>query len=201
MAENVVSSDHVGIGKPNLKVSGGILRAPRGTARPTDASTPYDKAYLSMGYIGEDGVTLSAERDSDPLKVWGQVVVRRAQTSYEASLTFTLVESRRADTLKAIAGEKNVEVKGNTIVVHGNEQELPIGQWGIDMLDQGLARRIDIGNAQITEIGDISYTDGDLIGYEITLSCYPDENGDAYLELIEVGELGNPGEDGGGSGE
>ena len=134
--------------------------------------------------------------------MWGQVVVRRAQTSYEVSLTFTLVESRRADTLKAIAGEKNVEVKGDTIVVHGNEQELPIGQWGIDMLDQGLARRIDIGNAQITEIGDISYSDDSLIGYEITLSCYPDENGDAYLEMIEVGKLvGNPGEDDGGSGE
>ena len=200
MAENIVSADNVGIGKPNLKVSGGILRAPRGTARPTDASTPYDPAYLSMGYVGEDGVTLSAERDNDPLKVWGQVVVRRAQTSYEVSLTFTLVESRRADTLKAIAGEDNVSVEGNTIVVRGNEKELPIGQWGIDMLDQGLARRIDVGSGQITEIGDITYADGELIGYEVTLSCYPDENGDAYKELIEVGQLGGDGNDGG-SGE
>lgn len=203
MAENVVSTDNVSVGKPNLKVSGGILRAPRGTARPTDATTAYDPAYKSMGYIGEDGVTLSPERDSEPLKAWGQVVVRRAQSSYEVSLTFTFIESRRADTLKAIAGDDNVEIKGDTIVVRGNEKELPIAQFGIDMLDQGLARRIDIGNGQITEIGDITYVDSELVGYEVTLACYPDANGDCYVEYIQTGRLGAPGDggDGGGSGE
>lgn len=41
-----------------------------------------------------------------------------------------------------------------------------------------------MGNGQITEVGDITYVDGEAISYEVTMSCDPDDNGDTLIEYV-----------------
>lgn len=178
------SSRNVAVGKPNLEVSGGILAAPVGSTRPTDAETALDPAYETQGYVGEDGVTETSERSTEVIRAWGGVKVRTVQTEYGCSVTLSLIESRRASTLRTVFGDSNVVVAGGNITVKRNETPLPHRQYVIDMKDGDNARRLDIGYGQVTEVGDVTYVDGEAISYEITISCDPDDNGDSMVEYL-----------------
>lgn len=180
------SAANVAVGKPNLAVSGGILASPLGTARPTDATTAVGAEYASLGYVSEDGVTETSERSTEVIKAWGGRKVRTVQTEYSSSLQFTLIESRNAETLKFIFGEDNVIVTGSSIKVLRNEKTLPHLQVVIDMLDEESGRRLDAGYAQVTEVGDVSYVDGEAIAYKVTLSCDPDDDGNSLIEYIQA---------------
>src|SRR5699024_9242076 len=61
------SARNVAVGKPNLAVSGGVLTAPVGTERPTSFDGPYDSAYVSVGYVSDEGVTESSERSTEEI--------------------------------------------------------------------------------------------------------------------------------------
>lgn len=178
------SARNVAVGKPNLEVSGGILAAPLGSVRPTDAETALDVAYQTQGYVGEDGVTETSERSTEVIRAWGGVKVRTVQTEYDCSVSLTLIESRRAETLRTVFGDENVVVAGGVITVKRNEKVLPHRQWVIDMKDGDHARRLDIGYGQVTEVGDITYVDGEAISYEVTISCDPDDEGDSLVEYL-----------------
>lgn len=176
------SAANVSVGKPNLQVSGGILTAPIGTTRPTDHTAALDPAYVSLGYVGEDGVTETSERSTEVIRAWGGIKVRTVQTEFGTSLQFTLIESRNANTLKFIYGADNVTVTGQAVKIRRNEKTLPHVQLVVDMLDEANGRRLDVGNGQVTEVGDVTFVDGEAISYEVTLSCDPDSNGDTLVE-------------------
>ena len=53
------------------------------------------------------------------------------------------------------------------------------------VLKGGILKRVVIPSAKITELGDISYTDEDAIGYEVTLTATPDEDGNTHYEYIK----------------
>ena len=188
------SARNVSVGRPNLEVSGGILVAPTGSTRPVDAETALDAAYVPLGYVGEDGVTETSERSTEEIRAWGGVKVRSVQTEYGCSISLTLIESRRAETLRTVFGEDNVVVSGGVIAVKRNEKVLPHRQWVIDMKDGENARRLDIGYGQITEVGDVTYVDGEAISYEVTISCDPDDNGDSLIEYLSDPEGDGSGE-------
>lgn len=194
MAENAVNAQNVAVGKPNIEFSGGVMVAPVGTERPANATSAIDLGYLSTGYVGEDGVTESSERSTEDIRAWGGTKVRTVQTEFGTTLAFTLIESRRLETLRFVFGESNVSLSGTSIKVRRNEKVLPHVQVLIDMLDGENARRLDAGYAQITEIGDITYSDGEAIGYEVTVSCDPDKNNDTLVEYVQLddGEGENP---------
>ena len=187
------SARNVAVGKPNLEVSGGILAAPVGSTRPTDAETALDEAYETQGYVGEDGVTETSERSTEVIRAWGGVKVRTVQTEYGCSVTLSLIESRRASTLRTVFGDSNVVVAGGNITVKRNETPLPHRQYVIDMKDGDNARRLDIGYGQVTEVGDVTYVDGEAISYEITISCDPDDNGDSMVEYLTDPEFAEAG--------
>ena len=178
----VTSSRNVAVGKPDLAVSGGLLVAPLGTARPTSHSGAFDAAYKSAGYLSTDGVTESSERATEVIRAWGGDKVRTVQTEYGTTLSLTLIESRRAEALRLVFGDDNVVVEGGTVTVKRNSKVLPHRQFIIAMLDGDNSSHLDVGYGQVTEVGDITYVDGEAISYELTISCDPDENGDTLIE-------------------
>ena len=178
----VTSSRNVAVGKPDLAVSGGLLVAPLGTPRPTSHTDAFDAAYVSAGYLSTDGVVESSERATEVIRAWGGDKVRTVQTEYGTTLTLTLIESRRAEALQLVFGDDNVVVENGTVTVKRNSKVLPHRQFIIAMLDGEESSHLDVGYGQVTEVGDITYVDGEAISYELTISCDPDDNGDTLLE-------------------
>lgn len=177
------SAANVAVGKPDLAVSGGVLVAPIGTARPTSLAGPIDEAYLSVGYVSTDGVRETSERSTEEIRAWGGQKIRTVQTEFGTSLALTLIESRNAEALKFVFGEDNVDTStAGEIVVKRNEKTLPYVQLLVSMLDGENSSHLDVGRAQVTEVGDVTYVDGEAISYELTISCDPDENGDTLVE-------------------
>jgi hypothetical protein len=53
------------------------------------------------------------------------------------------------------------------------------------VLRGGVAKRIVIPAASITELGDIAYTTSDAIGYEVTLTATTDSAGNTHYEYLK----------------
>lgn len=173
-------------GKP-VTAGGGVSYAKPGTTLPTDATESLDEDFVNGGFISDDGLTESTEKSSDKVKAWGGTTVKNLQTDSEASFSFTFIESVNADVLKAIVGEDNVTTDDAT-AEHGKQitakydlEQLPVMIWNFDVKDGPARVRVSVPQGQITEIGDVTYTDDEVIGYEVTVDTLWDDDLGAYF--------------------
>lgn len=183
MANN---SANVTTGKP-LK-TGAIFRAPQGTTLPNTSIAELDSAFVLLGYVSEDGLTNSNSPESATIKAWGGDTVLTTQNEKNDTFTFKLIEALNPEVLKTVYGDDNVTgtlASTGGITVNANADELPVCSWVIDMIvNGGYVKRIIIPAGKVSEIGDIEYTDEDAVGYELTVSCFPDADGNTHIELI-----------------
>jgi hypothetical protein len=175
---------NVTAGKP--AIGGAVHRAPLGTALPTSATAALGADFKALGYISEDGLTNSDSRDSESVKAWGGDTVLNVLTSREDTFRFTLIESLNMDVLKMVYGDDNVfgdKESGITIKANSNCDTEAV--YVIDMiLKDDVVKRIVIPDARVSEVGDISYKDAEATGYETTLTCMPDSDGNTHYEYI-----------------
>lgn len=168
------------------KVGGGIYSAPLGTTLPTDATTALNVAFKNLGYVSEDGVKNSDERSTDDIKAWGGDTVNTVQTEKKDTFTYTLIEALNVDVLKEVYGESNVsgELATGITIKSNSTQLLPHCIVIETVLTDNALKRIVLPNAKVTEVGEITYGDSDNVGYETTVTCYPDTAGNTHYEYI-----------------
>lgn len=172
-------------GKPN--VSGSVFTAPIGTTLPTDATTPLGDDFTCLGYVSEDGLENNNEMDVSAIKAWGGMIVYRSLTELNDTFGLKLIESENIDVLKAVYGESNVTVAADDtihVAVKADDPEERV--WVFELaLRNGLAKRIVIPDGAITSRDAITYNDSDAVAYGITVSAYPDANGNTHDEYME----------------
>ena len=178
------NAKNVSAAKPGI--SGAIYRAATTASLPTTADAVLDSnVFTCLGYISEDGITNSNSRESDTFKAWGGDTVLTSQTSYTDTFNFKLLEVLNADVLATVFGTENVSGSdlSTGIDVKANSKELPSSAWVIDMImrDDTL-NRVVIPNGKISEVGDIIYSSSDLTAYDITVTAFPDTNGNTHYE-------------------
>ncbi len=182
---------NVAAGKP--LASGGIYLAPIGSTAPTSVTATLDAAYKSAGYIGEDGVTEGGERSTSKIKAWGGDVVKVVQDEHSLTYTFRFIEAMNGDVLEAVYGPANVTTTAATVssgTIHEVKvtgESLPHFQIVFEIKDGDNRIRISAEDVQITEVGEITYSDGDVIGYEVTVECFAGAEGVKATKWLDNG--------------
>jgi hypothetical protein len=155
-----------------VAVTGAIYRAPTATAAPTAHGSTLNVAFKDLGYVSEDGVKEKRERSTEQIKAWqNAAIVRETITDANLRYTFVLIESN-ALTVGAYYGTVVDPTDGSVVIV-------PAATGGrhayvVDVIDGDVVIRNYIPDGEITEVGDLAYKNGEPIGYEVTLTTYPD---------------------------
>lgn len=179
----------VTFGKP--KVGGAVFYAPYGTTLPTSAEATLNSSFVCLGYVSEDGVRNTNSPTTEKKKAWGGDVVAVPMTEKSDDWSFTLIEATNVNVLKAVYGSANVSgTLAGGITVRANSTEPEAACWVIDMImTDGVAERHVLPNAKISELGEISYVDNELVGFDITLAAMPGDatsfGGDTHKTYIK----------------
>lgn len=184
----MADASQVTAGKP--KVGGHVYRAPLGTTLPTDAVTALGVAFVDLGYISEDGVTNANSPESSVINAWGGTPVLTIQESKEDTFEATFISAENLEVQKMVYGDTNVTgTLATGVTVQANAKELEEASYVIEMIAKGnVAHRIVIPSAKPSEIGEITYTDTDAVGYAVTLSCTADASGNTHYEYWKTAE-------------
>lgn len=166
------------------KAAGGIHSAAVGTTLPTNATTSLNAAFKGLGYVSDEGLTNSIEIDNEDFIAWGGDKVLTVRTSYSESFSWTFIETN-ADVLAEVYGQANVTSTTNSIAVLHKSDDLPERAYAFEIAMTGnRVKRIIVPRGKVTEVEDITYVDGEPIGYGVTLSCTPDASGVTVYEYI-----------------
>ena len=90
--------------------------------------------------------------------------------------------------LKAYYGDDNVTGTLETgITITANADELPEKAWVVDMVMRGGAlKRVVMPRGRVTTTDEITYADGETVGYGVTVTAYPDTSGNTHYEYIKA---------------
>ena len=182
----MANAKNVTAAKP--KVGGAVFRAPLGTTLPTDATTALNEAFKSLGYISQDGLVNSNSPSNTSESAWGGDTVLTQQTEKPDTFAYTLLEALSTAVLKSVYGDDNVTGTLETgITVKANSDPQESAAWVIEQVMRGGAhKRIVIPSAAVTEVGEITYSDEDAVGYETTITATPDTDGNTHYEYIKA---------------
>lgn len=169
------------------KIGGAVYRAPLGTELPTDATSALPEAYTSLGYVSDEGIKNNNTASTGNIKAFGGDTIVTYTEEKPDKFMFTLAEALNVNVLKAVYSDDNVSGSLSTgIAIKANSKEAEDYSWVVELiLKNGALKRIVIPSASITEVGEIPYTDTDLLGYAVTLTAVPDKDGNTHYEYIK----------------
>ena len=143
--------------------------------------------FTCLGYCSDGGLSNENSRSVDQVKAWGGDVVLTPQSEKTDTFSLTLIETLNPEVLKVVHGSANVSgTLAEGIAVNVNDKELEPGAWVIDMImTNNVLKRIVIPDGRVTEVGSVSYTDSDAVGFELTITAMADSDGNTHYEYIK----------------
>ncbi|MET9550534.1 hypothetical protein ABZY36_35315 [Streptomyces sp. NPDC006627] len=162
-------ADNVRVG-----LTGSILMAPKGTTAPADLDTPWDPAWLDLGFMSDDGVSMEYSTDVEDIGAWQSLSpVRRILTSVDMTLGFTAIELKTATIKLYFPGSTMTDVSGT---VHKLDIPAAPGPaeyaFGLEWLDGDIKNRLIVARGEVTERGTITLARSEAVGLEMTVSAY-----------------------------
>ena len=191
------SNADVRVGAPDQKVTGAIKHAPKGTAIPaltdiTKAAVTLNQAFTGDEYVSQDGLTLAPSMSTTEIKDWSGATVRKVLESFDGTLSWTMI-STNAGALAIAFGADHVTTAAAT-TAHGAQVQAALGAylpeeqaWVFLMKDGDARIVIAVPDGQITEVGEVTFASNAAVGWQVTLSCYPDASGNCIYIMTDDG--------------
>lgn len=177
------------VGAPEVKASGGfVIGKPVTSAEvPTDALAELPAAMdrKTLGFIGEDGVTKTVNRETEKIKDWNGDTAIVLDTEHSVVLKTTFLEAGNPTVLTTVYGNDNVDIDGSTITTKDTADSLPHFSCCFEIKAASDRKiRVFVPDGQVTSIGDVSFVKSDLVKYEVEIECFPDDQGVKLYSLI-----------------
>lgn len=170
--------------------AGVFFRAPLGTPLPTNAGAPLNTLFVDHGWLGDEGITQTINRDVKKHYAFGADLVKTTQGQYSESFKLSLLETD-PDVLETVYGANNLVLgtdgaANRTISIAHRSRPLPRSAFVIHLVDGNKIRRLVIQEAQVVDVGDVTYVNTDILKYTITIDCYKPATGnpEAVQEYI-----------------
>lgn len=159
-------------------VTGGVWYAPLGTALPTNATTALIAAYKEVGFLGESGIDEDQAVSNTKIKAFqNAAIVRVVQTEHSATIKFTMIESNPNSLALAYGNFTSVvgpPAVGQVTIAGAIRPHIVLVT---EVIDGTKITRTVAGDAQVTELGTVKGANGAVVGYEVTLECFPGPGG------------------------
>jgi hypothetical protein len=175
-------------------INGGAWVGPLGTAQPADPAEAPTGAWLAIGAISEDGLTNGIEEDSESFTPWGLgSPFRTVVTSSVRTFSFTAWETNRP-VVKSLQYRLDVATlvpdgEGVTTFAESANQAPDRRSWLFDVYDGDTWERFYIPEGEITEKADVTFQNGEMVGYEWTISTYPDASNNLVYHSYKAPEV------------
>lgn len=120
------------------------------------------------------------ERETDKVKAWGGDVVKVTQSEHSVTYSYAMIESASGVVQQEVYGKANVTITpadsshGNRTVSRVTAEQLPHLVRVIEIKDGDARIRIVLPDSQITEQGDVTYADNEIIAYPATVEAFAD---------------------------
>ncbi len=151
-------------------VSGMFYHAPAGTALPTTASASLPSTWKEVGYVSQDGLTVSINATTEGIKDWANRIVRMVVTDSDETAQASVITTTE-ETLATVLGEDNVAAAGGTITAGLSLATLPPEEAflfrmkdGDDMIIVGCTK------GQVTSLENLSFQPGSAISWTPTIT-------------------------------
>ncbi|WP_328439380.1 hypothetical protein OHA71_23870 [Streptomyces sp. NBC_00444] len=155
-------------------LNGSIYMAPKGSTAPTDLDTAWAAAWVDLGFMSDDGVSMEYSTDVEDINAWQSVSpVRRILTSVDMTLGFTAIELKARTITAYFPGSTITNVAGAIqrldIPAAPGPQEFA---FGLEWIDGTIKNRLVIPRGEITDRGAISLGRSSAVGLEMTVTAY-----------------------------
>lgn len=152
-------------------VTGAVYAGPLATAAPTTAVSALAAGFVDLGYVSEDGVSITSDKSSNAIRGWqGAALLRQVVTEGTLTYSFTLLET----------SEATIETYFGGTLVAGKISIDPTATGGkksfvIDIVDGAKSIRHYIPAGEILSVEAQQIQNGEAVGYGITITAYVTE--------------------------
>ena len=178
------TTDNVSVGKG---VAGGYFyTAPKGTALPTDYSTPLAETYVNCGFISDEGITSAKDSSTDTYQDLNGDDIATGTSSIERTIQLQFVEMR-PESLKEVFGQSNVTVANDTITVRDNNNDMDERVIVMELvLKDGRRWRRVCPLAKVQEWDEVQVASTELVGMGVTYRLLKPDDGDYIIDYIQA---------------
>lgn len=169
--------------------TGMFYHAPAGTALPSYPGETLGSAWVEVGDVTADGITLTTDKSTEVLRNWANVVKRVVLTEHSETIQSPIMDTTE-EGFKTVVGEDNVTSAaaatshGPLTTVNLSSQDLPPEEAFLWLMKDGDAM-IAIGctNGQVTAVDDVSFAPGAAINWTPTITAL----GDGFVLILDEG--------------
>lgn len=161
---------HVQVGTSN---GAGIYIAPAGTPGPENVTDPWPAPWRSLGYLSDDGPTISMSTDSEDITPWQSITpIRSVITERGVELQFVMWElDPMTLALYFDADPPSQDSDGSISMQIRTDTPQHIYAVGIDSRDAERVLRITFPRASLSDAGDLEIQRGAAVPLDVTLSA------------------------------